>query len=101
MNLNLLSLKKNQKENNMSFISEEERKKPLKHMCAYFVFESCVDLSSGVKATPIVLNKSDEKVGLDIVARDVASFSAWWTMNILPTLNGFSGVDTIKWEFEQ
>lgn len=84
----------------MAYLTEEERKKPFSHVCDYFIFESCVDLSIGIKATPIVPDKSNEMVNPDIIARDVATLTTWWIMNILPTLNGFSGIDTIKWDFE-
>ena len=56
-------------------------------------------MSIGIKAIPIIADKSNEQVGPDIIAKDVASFTAWWTRSILPTLNGFPGLDTVKWNF--
>jgi len=82
-----------------AYITTEERKKKLTHMCNYFNFESCIDLSQGVKVTPILRGKDMVEIPFNVIAQDIACFTAWWTMNILPTLNGFSGLDTIKWEF--
>lgn len=70
------------------------------HSCDRFSFESCVNLSQGVKITPLVDgDESDKpvKVKRDHLIADVAQFTLWWTLNIYPELNGFSGIDTIVW----
>lgn len=81
----------------MAYLTDKERKKPIVHLCDWYEFTSCVDLSQGVKIRPII-DKPEYRANLSLIARDVASFTTWWIINFHGDLNGFSGVDTIKWE---
>ena len=73
-------------------ISKEERKKKLEHYSAGYLFKSCIDLSEGVYIYPDSYTSDDSKL-----LAAVAEFVAWWMCNIHSELNGFSGMDTIKW----
>ena len=85
----------------MPYLTETERKQPIRHMCQWYEFSSCADLSEGVKIKPIVDNPDfrGEKA-INLIARDVAQFTAWWMISFHGKLNGFSGIDTIKWEMK-
>ena len=78
------------------YCTDEQRKQSLDHRCNHLDFKSCIDLSVGVKITCFY----SDKVSLTNYTKDIASFMTWWTLNVLPMLNGFSGVDTIKFEIE-
>ena len=81
----------------MGYISKEDRKKRLEHEVVGYTFTSCLDLSTGVKVTRAwYADKSP--AGL---SRAVAVFTGWWMCNIHRELNGFSGLDTIRWIFEE
>lgn len=83
----------------MSYLTQEERKQPISHMCNYFTFKSCADLSQGVKITAITGNPK-YKENPNLIAQDVACFTCWWVLTFRENLNGFAGLDTIKWEVE-
>jgi hypothetical protein len=83
--------------NYQGFLTAEDRKKPLSHSCRNFHFQSCIDLSSGVKIIPY---GSRDTIPLNAFSQDLASFIAWWTMNVLKDLNGFSGIDCINYTME-
>jgi hypothetical protein len=77
----------------MSYISKEERKKPLEHHVNGYLFKSCIDLSNGV--TVVRMEYADHSN--EALSKAVAEFTAWWTVNIHRYLNGFSGMDCIRW----
>lgn len=81
----------------MAYLSDKERKEPIKRICRYYEFTSCADLSQGVKIRPLTENP-EYKTATYLIAQDVASFTAWWINAVHKNLNGFSGMDTIKWE---
>lgn len=76
----------------MAYLTDEERKAPLTRVINGYVFNTCVDLSSGIKIYPQSTD-SDEK--LRIQAKIL--FTAWWCTTIHKQLNGFPGFDTVKW----
>jgi hypothetical protein len=83
----------------MSYLTEAERKEKIIHNCEYYQFESCVDLSQGVKIKQIYYRDEDlTKTHPEKLAVDVAQFTIWWTYSFHKKLNGFSGIDTIKFE---
>ena len=81
----------------MSYFTEEERKEHLIHNCEFFQFESCVDLSKGVTIRAIhyeldyILKNKPEAL-----ASDSVRFGIWWNNNFHKKLNGFSGIDCVK-----
>ena len=81
--------------NKEGLISDLDRKQPLSHGCGSFMFESCIDLSIGVKVTPY---GNSDKYLINDYSQSLASFIGWWVMNVLKDLNGFPGIDTINFE---
>lgn len=81
--------------NKEGYLSDSDRKLPISHGCQSFMFESCVDLSIGVKVIPY---GNLDKYSTNLYSQDLASFICWWVMNVLKDLNGFSGLDTINFE---
>lgn len=81
----------------MAYLTEDQRKEKIIHNCNYFQFESCADLSIGVTIRCLhyglneILKKKPE-----ILASDSVQFAMWWSRNFHTKLNGFSGIDTIK-----
>jgi len=84
----------------MAYLTEEERKESFVHHCGYHIFSSCVDLSQGVKVTPIRYFYN-YPISKEQLAKDTAIFIAYWMNLFYPKLNGFSGLDTIKWTIEE
>lgn len=81
----------------MSYLTEAERKEKIIHNCEYYQFESCVDLSEGVKIKQLYYRDDDLiKTNPEKLAADVAQFTIWWTYSFHKKLNGFSGIDTIR-----
>ena len=80
----------------MAYISEEERKRTISYFANGYNFVSCKDLSEGVR----VMRNSYMNDSREDLAKAIAEFISWWMLSIHPTLNGFSGVDTIHWIFE-
>lgn len=76
-------------------LSNEDRKKPLEHGCEYFTFETCIDLSKGVKVIPY---GNMNEYPIDLYSQDLASFIVWWAHFVMRDLNGFSGFHNIKFE---
>lgn len=81
----------------MAYLTEEQRKEFLIRNFEFFQFESCVDLSKGVTIRSIhydldyILKNKPEAL-----ARDSARFGLWWSNNFLSKLNGFQGMDCVK-----
>lgn len=86
----------------MAYLTEDERKKTLKHICNHFEFTSCVDLLQVVKIRPLSLTTKNlsSEIAAKLVAADVALFTAWWMIAFHEQLNGFSGFGAIKWDLE-
>jgi len=80
--------------------TDEERKLPLQSQ--YFErniwFESCIDLSIGIKVHNYGRYESSYGKEVDLM-KSLASFIAQWTLLYYPKLNGFNGFDTLKYEF--
>ena len=74
------------------YMTDEERKKPLSHYIDGFTFESCLDLSCGVKVY------GWQEGYESALTQAVADFSVWWALNFHSHLNGFSGMDTVMWK---
>lgn len=81
--------------NKNGFLTDEDRKESLVHGCNYFTFESCLDLSSGVKVIPY---GSYSEYTVNQYSRDLASFMCWWDYFVKKDLNGFSGFHNVKFE---
>jgi len=79
------------------FLTSEERKMPIAHGCSNAMLESVADLSSGVKIIPY---GSSENYTPQDMACDVAQFTMWWSRKLHKRMNGFSGIDCIKWEIQ-
>ncbi len=77
----------------MSYLTATERKEPISHICGLHVFRSCVDLSEGVRVEKL---PHVHKTTHATLIADTAQFTMWWTINFFKKLNGFSGIDTIK-----
>lgn len=90
----------------MSYLTQEERKEKISHVCDYFQFESCADLSKGVTMTliyPGFTKGAGEFVKLHpaLFVRDMSKFLGWWLLTFHKRLNGFSGLDTINYKFAE
>lgn len=86
----------------MSYLTDEERKKPWTWQEDYFTFVTSVDLSAGIDVYPtsdsFKLTPSDPRYS-EALSRDVATFVAHFMLFTHPNLNGFSGIDCITWRF--
>lgn len=76
-------------------LTDEDRKQSISHNCECFTFESCLDLSRGIKVIPLV---KDKRYPLSWYSRDLASFICWWEHFIMKDLNGFSGFHNINFK---
>lgn len=86
------------------YLTDEERKKPLRWFGDSFVFfAKHADLSFGVE---IHINpdysypQSDSPRWKEELIRDCIRFGLWWRINVHQYLNGFSGLDCIKIEID-
>lgn len=73
------------------YMTEEERKQPFSYFTEGFQFETCVDFSLPVKVTPL------GEYNKEMLCKAIASVTAHFMLWVHPRLNGFSGVDTIRW----
>lgn len=60
--------------NKQGMLSDSDRKRPLTHGCSYFTFESCIDLSIGVKVIP---HGNYTEYSTSQYSQDLASFISW------------------------
>ena len=81
--------------NKQGMLSNSDRKQPLIHSCSHFTFESCIDLSIGVKVTPF---GNYDKYSINRYSQDLASFMCWWNHFVMKDLNGFSGFSQVNFE---
>ena len=83
----------------MSYLSDLERSEVLVREYDYFRFKCVADLSSGIEIK-LLDNKYDlanfTKRYPEKLAAETARFTMWWTINFHRKLNGFSGIDTVK-----
>jgi hypothetical protein len=77
------------------YLTYEERKRRLSHSVGNVDFVTCLDLSSGVKV------KSFRQITLEEYSNCLSDFIAWWSVNILPDLNGFSGMSSIYFDIRE
>lgn len=81
----------------MTYLTDEERKED----CTYTTNDNCFkfsfkrDLSGGVKVRAIYL---EEELPRNKVAQAVAEFMLYWMLNTYEKLNGFAGIDCVKWD---
>lgn len=85
----------------MSYLTQEEIKEHISHHGEYFKFSSCVDLSQGVLVQPLYHDLKDIMVKPERLIMDTALFTSWWINNFHKRLNGFSGLDTIKYTLKR
>lgn len=82
----------------MAYMTDEERAAPLVHYAEGLTF-SCdrLDLK-----TPVTVShyNGPNFINHQRLATSMACFMAWWILNVHPRLNGFSGVDCIRWKFD-
>jgi hypothetical protein len=81
--------------NKVGMLTDEDRKQPLSRGCNYFSFETCVDLSIGVKVIPY---GSALLYSVNNYSQDLASFMCWWNHFVMKDLSGFSGFSHVKFE---
>lgn len=81
--------------NKQGILSESDRLEPLTHSCQYFTFETCIDLSIGVKVIPY---GNFNKYKVSQYSQDLASFMCYWNQFIMKDLNGFSGFSHVQFE---
>jgi len=79
----------------MAYYTDEQRKERLYREYDYFRFETRNDLSGGIKVTQ-VSNCGDQFA--EKLAADTAIFISYFMLFHYPHLNGFSGMDTVRWE---
>lgn len=83
----------------MSYYTEEERKEEWIFECDHFTFKTCKDLSRGVTVTPRNVNTAILGQELmNMLAQEISRFTFYWLLYHKDKLNGFSGLDTIKWK---
>lgn len=89
----------------MAYLTEKERKEPFVHYGGYFDF-SCKhqDLSEDIIVTKTELNKKylseNPKRFQEELVKETARFICGWTIQVHRKLNGFSGTDCFKWNFD-
>lgn len=81
--------------NKKGMLTDEDRKQPITHGCNYVSFESCVDLSKGIK---VISYSNSTSLTTKQYSQDLAEFMCWWTLFVWKDLNGFSGFSNIKFE---
>ena len=81
--------------NKTGFLTDEDRKQPLTHQSNYFEFETCIDLSKGVRVIPY---GNQSVFSVNDYSNDLAEFMIWWTNFVWKDLNGFSGFSHVKFE---
>jgi len=82
--------------NKQGMLTDEDRKKPFVHHGHHLRFETCLDLSQGVKVKPL---GSAFRISAENYSNDLMGFIAYWKDFVFEDLNGFSGFSHIKFEF--
>lgn len=79
-----------------AYYTEKEREKAFVFDGEHFTFKTCNDLSHGIEVTPNApINKEEQ---YNLLAIDISLFTLYWNENHRERLNGFSGLDTVKWK---
>lgn len=80
------------------FYTEEECKQEWVFDCEHFRFVTCRDLSKGVTVMPLVskVQYLDEEL-MNKLSNEISRFTFYWTFYHKGKLNGFSGLETVKW----
>jgi hypothetical protein len=80
---------------NTNYYSEKERKanRVWTSSNSHFYFYHSVDLSDGVRIRPLISDYTENEL-----CQATAEFICIWTINEYPKLNGFPGIDTVKFE---
>lgn len=81
--------------NKQGMLSDSDRKQPLSHTSNYFTFESCLDLSIGIKVIPLDNYPTHP---ISRYSQDLASFMCWWNHFVMKDLNGFSDFSHVNFE---
>ena len=81
------------------YYTELERQTTCTHRGRYLEFTAKRDLSGVVEVKPIHRDEYDVFSNLQILAEDISGFMLQWAIFDYPHLNGFSGTDCIKWNF--
>ena len=76
------------------FLTDEDRKKYLEYGDT-IIFTTCLDLSCGIKV------RSKGFVSIGYYSQRLSEFMVWWSKNILPWLNGFSGADLVRFDISE
>lgn len=74
-------------------LTDEQRKSPLDRNCEYFSFKTNLDLSEPVQ---VFANGIATEQPLSKYSVDIANFISFWTREVAPSLNGFSGFHNVK-----
>lgn len=77
------------------FLTEKQRKEPLEHGCRFLTFETCLDLSQGVK---VKTYGGASQISVEDYSQDLAAFICWWEYFVKKDLNGFSGFSHVKFK---
>lgn len=80
------------------FYTDKERKEEWIFDCDHFTFQTCRDLSCGVTVTPkasIMTYPRQELINM--LTQETSRFTFYWLFYHKNKLNGFSGLDTVKW----
>lgn len=87
----------------MAYVSNEKRKEPFIWCGDYFKFETRYDLSGGINVSILdyisVERAKEYAKNKEVLAEDIACFIGNFMTFHYHTLNGFSGLDTLKWNF--
>ena len=84
----------------MGFMTDEKRKEAYNWSGSYFRFQTCYDLSRGITVVPLYANFKGDIKDMELYSKDLAIFMFYHTYEIRPKLNGFSGYDTISFNFQ-
>lgn len=81
-----------------AYYTEKEREKVFVFEGDHFTFKTRYDLSHGIEVIPNSrLNKEEQS---SLLAIDISLFILYWNENHRERLNGFSGLDTVKWNIK-
>lgn len=76
------------------FYTEEERKNKINIIRNGFYFQTCYDLSEGITVY------SNNKFNQEQYSQALSIFFGFWFREHFPKLNGFPGLDTVKYKFK-
>lgn len=79
----------------MSYLTNDERKEMCTHHGNYYTFHYIRDLSEDVQLYQKYTGR-DVTTQKERLAADVMQFTAMWMLDTFPRLNGFPGIDTVR-----